>query len=660
MAQSSRGELRFRDCYLAVAWSLGLAVLTLPPMDLTAEEPLSIKEAPITDSDREHWAFRRLSRPALPRVADTSWAHNAIDHFILAELERKQLTPQPPASRSTLIRRLTLDLTGLPPTPDEVDTFVNDTSPDAYSRLVDRILASHAYGERWAQHWLDLARFAETDGYEHDKIRPHAWKYRDWVIEAFNEDLPYDRFIQLQLAGDELAPGDPQAAAATMFCLSGPDMPDINSQAERAHMLLNEMTSTVGSALLGLQIGCAQCHDHKYDPLSQADFYRLRAIFEPAVRLKKDQLVSTLNEQPGVVPASFVMLRGDWRRPGPQATPSFLRIANAENAQFEEWVKPPITGTSGRRTAFARWLTQPDHPLTARVIVNRVWQHHFGEGLCRTPSDFGLIGATPWHEDLLDWLACELVDQGWSIKAMHRLIVGSSTYQQGSIRAESTQATLAPVDGDNELLSHFPRRRLEGEVIRDAMLAASESLDRRQGGPGVMPPLPEELVRTLLKDQWKESAALPDHFRRSIYVFARRNLRYPIFEAFDRPDANASCPRRNQSTIAPQALLLLNSRFSLDAAQRLAWYLRTNATTANGQIVLAFRRTLGRPPTDDEQSDCLAFLEKQSERLRMEGRRAGQLALPIPYEPDDDPWRAAALTDLCLALFNTNEFVYVD
>jgi hypothetical protein len=299
-------------------------------------------------------------------------------------------------------------------------------------------------------------------------------------------------------------------------------------------------------------------------------------------------------------------------------------------------------------------------------MANRVWQHHFGEGLCRTPSDFGLVGAEPWHGQLLDWLATELVQSGWSLKHLHRLIVTSSVYRQGSQisdlrspeRPDNSQAQ--PADPENELLSRFPRRRLEGEAIRDAMLAASNSLDLRSGGPGVTPPLPEELVKTLLKNQWKESADPADHYRRSIYVFARRNLRYPIFEAFDRPDANASCPRRNRSTIAPQSLLLMNSRLSLDAAQRLAGYVLGRASTTDEQIALAFRRTLGREPSKAEYADGRRFLTEQAALLRNENRPPSELALPVPPAEHLDPCDAAALTDLCLALFNTNEFVYLD
>jgi len=627
-------------------------------------------EPPVTVADRDHWSFRPLERPSVPTVRDESWTRNPIDHFVLAQLETQDLAPLPPASRETLIRRLSYDLLGLPPSPAQVNAFLADAEVGAYERLVDRLLASPHFGPRWAQHWLDLARFAETDGFEHDKVRAEAWRYRDWVIEAMNDDLPYDRFVSLQLAADELAPDDPRAQVATAFCLSGPDMPDINSQEERKHSLLNEITSTVGGVLLALQVECAQCHDHKYDPISQADFYRLRAVFAPAVHLTKNKSLGTLSETGGVLPAAHLMIRGDWRRPGPKLEPAFPRIANS-------WGQPlqPVRGlrSSGRRAALARWLMRKDHPLTARVIVNRLWQYHFGHGLSRTPSDFGLLGDEPLHAPLLDWLARELVSRQWSLKKIHRLIVTSSTYRQASrpnadrwnveprSQAERSWQRTLKLDAKNLYLSRYPRRRLSGEAIRDAMLVSAGTLNTQFGGPGVRPPLPRELLQTLLKDQWLVSPVQADHHRRSIYVFARRNLRYPIFEAFDRPDANASCPRRDQSTTAPQSLLMLNSEFSLLIARRFAGHvLSSSLESRDRQIAVAFRRALARKPSSAEYAVFSEFLIEQIELLRREARPTTELALPLPCPVDMDPYAAAALTDLCLALFNSNEFLYID
>lgn len=642
--------LTARYSLLAGTFAL-LAAMLATNVTLANED--TITEAPITAEDRAHWSFRRLARPAIPWTSDHRWTRNPIDHFILARLQAKQLLPQTEAGRVTLIRRLSFDLLGLPPTPADIDAFIGDNSPDAYERLVDRWLNSHHYGEHWSQHWLDLARFAETDGYEHDKVRGEAWRYRDWVINALNADTPYDRFVALQLAGDELASDDPQARIATTFCLSGPDMPDINSQEERRQNVLNEMTGTVGSVLLGLQIGCAQCHDHKYDPISQADFYRLRAVFEPAVHVKKNVSLSTLHETSGRATSSHLMLRGDWRRPGPEVQPDVPRIASPVEQEF---VPAAAEGRTGRRAAFAQWIAAPGNPLTARVIANRVWQYHFGEGLSRTPSDFGTIGDEPSHPELLDWLAAELIQHAWSLKHLHRLIVTSATYRQAGSGGGNVGQ-----DAANLWLSHFPHRRLSGEAIRDAMFAASGSLSTARGGRGVMPPLPEELVKTLLKNQWKVSERESDHYRRSIYLFTRRNLRYPVFDAFDRPDGNASCPRRSQSTTAPQSLLLLNSAFSLDAARRLAGaLLAANSPISEDTFRDLFRRVLARQPSGEEILTVQRFHARQTKLLADESRSDAKLALPLPCPADMDPFAAAALTDICLALFNSNEFLYID
>ncbi|MDA1050066.1 MAG: DUF1549 and DUF1553 domain-containing protein [Planctomycetota bacterium] len=627
-----------------------VAVLLIAPPLLRGDDALV--EPPITAEDRDHWSFKPLSRPAIPLRGLSLRERNPIDNFIQEKLESKQLASEPPADRVTLIRRLYFNLLGLPPSPETVDSFVADNSPCAYERLVDRLLASHHYGEHWAQRWLDLARFAETDGFEHDNVRSDAWQYRDWVINALNADMPYDRFVSLQLAADEIAPDDKDQQIATSFCLSGPDMPDINSQEERRHNVLNELTSTVGGALLGLQVGCAQCHDHKYDPISQADFYRLRAIFEPAVHVKKNQSLSILSEKTDSVPVSHLMIRGDWQRPGREVSPDVPRIANSSPHEF---APVPSARTTGRRAAFARFLTDPDNPLTARVIANRIWQYHFGTGLSHTPSDFGTVGDEPTHPELLDWLATELMEQDWSLKQLHRLIVTSATYRKSSLSTDDAR------DPSNLWLARFPRQRLSGEVIRDTMFAASGTLDYAAQGPGVMPPLPDELVRTLLKNQWNTSERQADHYRRSIYLFARRNLRYPIFEAFDRPDANASCPRRGRSTTAPQSLLLLNSAFSLDAAQRLAGrVLATHNEVDEQAITTVFRRVLSRSPQYEDLKMLVEFVTQQAVRLQQESRSRDELALPLPCPTDIDPYAAAALTDLCLALFNSNEFIYID
>lgn len=603
------------------------------------EENDSYVETPIDKFDRAHWSFQPVSRPDLPVASETGWCRNEIDQFIESTLHQNGLKPQASASKRTLLRRVSFDLTGLPPTAEQIREFLSDSRPDAYEKLVDRLLESPRYGERWAQHWLDLARFAETDGFEHDKIRDEAWRYRDWVIASFNDDMPYDDFIRRQLAGDELFPGDESAATATRFCLCGPDMPDINLTEERRHSVLNELTSTVGEVFLGLQIGCAQCHDHKYDAISQADFYRMRAIFDPALTLRKNRSLTTLKETFPYSLPSHLMLRGDFRRPGPVIQPGVVRVMSQANS-----FRPVATKTSsGLRTALAAWLTAPDHPLTARVMVNRIWQHHFGTGLVDTPADFGVMGSDPSHEELFDWLSTTFMEGGWTLKPIHRLIVTSSAYRQRSRLRESPTTgeksnwlKSTQADPEARLLSRFPRWRLEGEAIRDAMLVVSGNINLKQGGPGVRPPLPPELVSTLLRNQWNVTEDTSEHTRRSIYVFARRNLRYPVFEVFDRPSANASCAVRGSSTTAPQSLHLINSEFSMTISRAMAQSVMQQHSSTDEQIDAAFVRTFARPPRAGEREDVLLFLS-ESEGTSLQ-----------------------RMTHLCLSLINSNEFVFID
>jgi hypothetical protein len=581
-------------------------------------------EEPISEADREFWSFRTPVRVEPPLVEGEA---GPIDRFLVARLASEGLVFAPEADRRTLIRRVSFDLTGLPPEPAEVEAFVDDESPEAYAHVVDRLLASPAYGERWAQHWLDVVRFAESDGFEHDVVRPEAWRYRDWVIGALNADMPYDRFVQLQLAADEIAP---EESVATGLLLAGPDMPDLNEPEERRHIFLNGMTSTVGEAFMALTFGCAQCHDHKTDPMSTDDFYRLRAIFaNTMVGLKRDEkLGSVVRETGREVPVSFVMTRGDFQRPGNPVEAAFPRVLDPG----EMAVSPPDgdAASSMRRTAFARWLTRPDHPLTARVIVNRLWQHHFGAGIVASSGDFGHTGEQPAHPELLDWLATELPVRGWSLKEMHRLMVTSRAYRQASRGGGEAWERALEHDPGNRLLSRMSRRRLEGEAIRDTFLAVSGQLNREAGGPSVRPPLPKEVTSTLLQNQWEVTPDEAGHRRRSVYVFARRNLRYPIFEAFDRPDSNLTCSRRDRSTTAPQSLMLLNSEFSLATAEALAARISVEASDTGERIERAYAHLFSRPPESDERALGRRFLDRGS------------------------------LVEYCLALLNTNEAIYVD
>ena len=568
-------------------------------------------------SAEEHWAFRALQRVAPPTSPLRQGAsRNPIDRFILAALETNGLTLAPRATQIQLIRRVTFGLIGLPPTLEEIDAFANDPAPDAYERLLDRLLASPHYGERWARHWLDLARFAESDGFEHDAPRLHSWRYRDYVIHSFNSDKPYSRFIQEQIAGDELWPADPAALVATGFNLLGPDMVDSADQVQRRHNTLNDMTDTAALVFLGLTLGCARCHDHKSEPLTQQDYYGLQAFFSPAqfqrdlpipttaergtheaamadyiartqsqqkqideierpyrqnlyaeklaklseeaqlahrtskekrtvemenqiqetaeqlkitdaelrqamsvedktrqkallLELKKTPkpaplpVALALQKSNGLPARTFVLFRGDYNNPREEVQPSVPAVLgrNQENeAQQKSVIRHPPSAmdtpaTQARRTALSRWIASPDNPLTARVMVNRLWQHHFGRGLVATPSDFGTRGAPPTHPQLLDWLAREFIERGWSLKTMHRIILLSATYQQSS---EASPAALAQ-DAENHLFSRQNRTRLEGEIIRDSLLAISGQLNRQLGGPSVFPqslPTSPRLQRT--------------------------------------------------------------------------------------------------------------------------------------------------------------------
>lgn len=639
MLQTFRSSIRYAR--RVASWQfLILGGILVADGQLRADD-VTYSETPITDSDRNHWSFRPLQPVAVPVHSQQAWRRNEIDDFIAAALEGKGLKPQLEADRQTLLRRLTLDLTGLLPETNVMREFVEDASKDAVEKVVDDLLASDACGEHSAQNWLDLARFAETDGYEHDLVRPEAWKYRDWVIGALNRDMPYDAFVRFQIAGDLIEPNNPEAGTATQFCLSGPDMPDINSQEERQHTLLNEMTATVGEVILGLQLGCAQCHDHKYDPVSQADFYRLRANFEPAVQVKKNATLTSLKQGPHSGTKSHVMLRGDFRRPGPEVEAGVPRILESDALQFCDLVK---TVESSPRAALADWLVSESHPTTARVIVNRVWQQHFGTGLFETSSDVGVMGQEPVNKELLDWLARWFIENRWSLKRLHRLIVTSATYRQRSFTAaDATDAEKSQwmkslaVDQQCRMLSRFPRRRLSGEVIRDIMLQAANVLNRKSGGPGIRPPLPDELVGTLLKDQWNVTQDESEHSRRSIYVFARRNLRYPIFEVFDRPAANESCSRRNVSTTAPQSLHLLNSSFTYEISELISNRILQSGPEGPREMArLTVKTILGREPTLAELNEMQAFLE------------------------DSVDAKQSASVSLCLSLLNSNEFIFLE
>ena len=637
-----------------------------------------------TPAERKHWSFQKRSHPEVPRFSnakDTAWAKNPVDAFLLAKLNEKGLRPAPPADKLTLIRRVTFDLTGLPPTPAEIDAFLKDKSPAAYTKLVDRLLASPHYGERWGQHWLDLARFSESDGFEYDTHRPDAWRYRDYVIRSFNEDKPYDRFVLEQLAGDELAPGNPDARIAAGFIRLGPLRRNAGNQdlSFNRNEVLTEMTNVVGSALMGVTLGCARCHDHKFDPIRQKDYYRIQAYFaaiadddvslataaqqadwkakvdeinsevkalkarmkDPALSADQkgemEKKIESIQDSKPVLPSLYsvtdnyqkltpvhVLARGDSSQRGDEVGPRPLGVLLPDGA-------PELPeDTHSPRLDLAKWIVDPENPLTARVMVNRIWQGDFGRGIVATPNDFGRMGSRPTHPELLDWLANQFVDGGWHVKPIQRMILLSNAYRQSAWPVDAAAAK--EKDPENKLLSHFRRQRLEAEEIRDAMLAASGKLNLKAGGPGVITPIDPSLLTSLYKpSQWAPAQDPTEYDRRSIYLFAKRNFHLPFMEVFDTPDSLLSCPRRESSTDAPQALEMLNGPLSNRLAEAFAQRLSDEAgNDAEKQVRLAYRLAAGRLPNARENQTALEFLRTQP------------------------------LREFALAIFNLNAFLYVE
>jgi mono/diheme cytochrome c family protein len=616
-----------------------------------------VKPAPdfqVADKDRAHWAFRRVKRPPIAAVRDRGHVQNPIDSFVLARLEPRGLQLSPPAARRDLARRVYFDLLGLPPAPEEIDTFVSDDRPDAYERLIDRLLASPHYGERWARHWLDVVRFGQTHGYERDDEKPNAWRYRDYVIKVLNEDRPYDQFVREQIAGDELTPVTDEGLIATAFFRLGvwDDEPDDARQAEFDN--LDDMLSTTGEAFLGLSIGCARCHDHKFDPLGQEDYYSLLAFYRNIidakqgdfkniqVRLKAGGQTLAVRESGPKAPPTAVLLRGSAATPGKPVEPRFPLVLCPTKEAATAHVPSPPTGAkcSGRRRVLADWIASPDNPLTARVIVNRLWQHDFGRGLVATPNDFGRNGSAPTHPELLDWLAAELVESGWRLKHIHKMILMSATYQQAS-RADK-EAVVA-TDPDNRLLWRQNLRRLEAEAVRDAVLAVSGRLNPAMGGRGIFPTLPPEVLSTQSKPGlgWDKSSP-EEQARRSVYIFVKRTLGVPLLETFDFASPDKSTAARSTTTIAPQALILLNSSFmeeqSAAFAERL---LREAGPDSAANVERVFRLALGRGPSPRERQIAWEYLGRAQPTQGSQGYRL-------------------ALARLCKLVFNLNEFVYVD
>ncbi len=732
-----------------------------------------------TQDARAHWAFQPIIRPRVPDVKDVHSLRSSIDAFILSRLEQEGISFAPPAGKRDLIRRATYDLLALPTTPGEIAAFVADDRADAYDRLIEVLLADPHYGEAEARLWLDLVRFAETAGFNADPSRPLAYKYRDYVIDAFNADLSYDRFIAEQIAGDELFPDRSEALVATGFNRMWPDESNASNILKSRQESLNDLTANLGAVLLGLSLGCAQCHDHKFDPVSQKDFYRLQAFFSGIVledhvvlgtneqlheyktklnrwhaqsaalrdelcRLEHDARVKVSierrNKFPDVVltaidalpherteyqrqlafwserqidvdekkmiealtterrerraelirqltaiessrpnppdaanimatieiervpPAVHVLDVGSYDSPLDEVQPGFPEVLCAVG-KCDAQVTPPRPDSSGRRTALAAWLTDPKNPLVARVMVNRIWQQHMGRGLVENANDFGTRTPAPEYRELLDWLADEFITSGYSVKHLHRLIMNSAVYRQGAPRQSDKSSDLAGTGEHGAILEKRVklfgcglRRRLSAEQIRDSLLAASGRLNTQMHGPGVRPALPPGYSG---REKWAASENTADHDRRSVYIYAKRNLPYPLLDAFDFPDMHESCAQRVQTVTAPQALMLLNNEVVLEAAGRFADRVLAESSTdaPGGWVSRAYLIAFGRPAEDDERLEGIEFIARQQALVSSTNR--GENEQPAGEKKTFDA-RHAALSDFCHALLNANEFLYIE
>ncbi|MGE3310486.1 MAG: PSD1 and planctomycete cytochrome C domain-containing protein [Limisphaerales bacterium] len=614
---------------------------------------------------RDGWSLQPVARPAIPDVKRTGWVRTPPDAFVLAELERTGWEPAPEADRRTLIRRVFYDLTGLPPSFGQVRDFEADDSPQAYERVVDRLLASPQYGERWARHWLDVVRYAETCGYERDQVKPQVWKYRDWVIRAFNEDKPYDRFVMEQLAGDELPDADEATWVATGFLRLGTWNDEPNDPEEYKYERLEDLVHATSTAFLGMTVKCARCHDHKFDPITQLDYHRMAAGFwagyiQPGQgvlggpdpkKLAFDVLAWTdVSSDP---PPLRFLKKGDPHRPGDPVEPGPLSMIPA--LLFRS-VPPPPPGaeTTRRRRHLAEWIVDPANPLTARVWVNRIWQHHFGRGLVGSPDNFGFTGDRPTHPELLDWLAGELVRNGWRTKPLHKLIVMSSTYRQASIHPR--QDEYANEDAANRRLWRAERRRLDAEALRDSLLWVAGNLDlTRMGGPSFAPVIGADALEglSMKAEAWKASPP-EEQGRRTIYAFTKRSLLPPLATVFDFPDTTLPCGQRDVSVVAPQALALMNNAFVHEQSAALTRRVAAVARDEGERIEWAWRLALGRSPTSGEAEQARRHLARETAREEALGRGASV------QDTHHRPPAMHALASLCHVLLNTNEFIYVD
>ena len=603
------------------------------------------------ESGEDHsWAFRSLNSVKVPDVGDSKWVVNEIDHFVLARARAMGVTPNGHADRQTLIRRVYFDLTGLAPTRDEVVDFVESKSPDAYQSLIARLLASPHYGERWGRHWLDVARFGESHGYESDNERPTAWTYRDAVIRALNEGMPFDRFVRWQVAGDVLQADDPLATALTGFITSGSTVTNVDGvdREKATYDKMDDIVSATGSAFLGLTIGCARCHDHKYDPISQEDYYRLVGFFLPGKAGDRNiamgdsgASVKALTWHGGNKKRNPLLKRGDVEKKGEDVGYGVLSVLNAAENDIASRINAIGKQSRDGRTGLAQWLTDVDRgagSLLARVIVNRLWQHHFGVGLVKSSNNFGKVGDEPTHPELLEWLAGKLIREGWKLKSIHELIMKSAVYRQSILWDKERDA----IDPENKLLWRRVPRRLEAEILRDSIMNTSGTLNRKLYGPSVKPWVSTDAIKTGSTNKWPTNVKDgPGTWRRSIYVFMRRSMRVPFFETFDVPDAMQSRGVREQTTVATQALLLLNNKFVRDQAKHFASRVLEAVSSSGSKegeqdmkaiVEQAYWLAFSRGPTVDEITLGVELLSREGQNVE----------------------------NFCHILFTLNEFAYVD
>jgi hypothetical protein len=633
---------------------------------------------PRLDRAKHHWAFQRLAPAKAPsRQSDDNWSKGPVDRFVLRRLNGAGLRPAQPADVRILVRRLYFDLIGLPPTPRQTTQFISAHSNDpdsAVQNFVHELLDSPRYGERWGRHWLDVARYADSDGQEADQDRPHAYIYRDFVIHAFNENMPYDQFVRWQIAGDEFEPENDAAISATGFLTAGTSfkLPESFLESERLMNRYNELDdviSTLGSGLLGITVACARCHDHKYDAFSAKEYYQLMGVFHSGDRvtakLPSGKEAFFFRDFDNKRRTTWLFRRSDFYDREIEVGIGFPAMLSSGADADEFWQKARRAydeigeaKSTLQRRALADWITDTEQgggALLARVIVNRVWHHHFGKGLVRTTSDFGVRGDAPSHPMLLEYLTNEFVDGGWKLKSLHRRILTSAVWLQASTRG-ATDERGSDIDPANNLLWRMTPQRLEAEVIRDAMLAVSETLNLQAGGPGFKPYIAPEanLARNIKGEGYpKDAKDAATTRRRSVYMFHKRLIPYPMFQAFDRPDLMTSCARRQNTTVAPQAMVILNDRFVRSVARDFATLLVQRRTDQSVPVEFelkpiveeSFETSFARLPTDREIETSIQFIETQT-KARIE--RAER-------EP-----RIEALTDFCQSLFGLNEFIYVD